>query len=290
MRIAYLECTRCGEHLAADRPQNICPKDGGVLFARYDLASLKGKLRPENLSGRVASMWRYAEVLPDATPVTLGEGFTPVLPSRENPNVYIKDEGLNPTGSFKARGLCAAVTMARQYGLKKLAVPPAGNAASALAAYCAAAGIEAHIFMPKDVPTANLVECESYGAHVTLVDGLISDCAKMVNERKQAEGWFDISTLKEPFRVEGKKTMGYEVAEQLGWQYPDAVFYPTGGGGGVIGMWEAFRGVGGAGVFGRKRPKMIVVQAAGCAPVVKAWEEHKPVAEMCQNAHTAAAG
>src|SRR5271166_4289856 len=184
MRISYLECTRCGEHLSADRPQNVCPKDGGVLFVRYDLASLKGKLRREDLSGRVASMWRYAEVLPELNvnekPITLGEGFTPMLPSREYANVFIKDEGLNPTGSFKARGMSAAVTMARHYGLKKLAIPSAGNAAGALAAYAAAAGIEAHIFMPKDVPLANRVECDYYGAHVTLVDGLIPDCARKV--------------------------------------------------------------------------------------------------------------
>jgi threonine synthase len=182
--------------------------------------------------------------------------------------------------------------MARQYGLKKLAVPSAGNAASALAAYCAAAGIEAHIFMPKDVPLANFVECKSYGAHVTLVDGLISDCAKIVNERKQAEGWFDISTLKEPFRVEGKKTMGYEAAEQLNWELPDAIFYPTGGGVGLIGMWKAFDEMEQLGwlKYGSKRPKMIVVQAAGCAPVVKAWNEHKQTAEVWQNAQTAAAG
>ena len=180
--------------------------------------------------------------------------------------------------------------MARHYGLKKLAVPSAGNAASALSAYCAAAGIEAHIFMPKDVPKANYVECKSYGAKVTLVDGLISDCARMVNERKQAEGWFDISTLKEPFRVEGKKTMGYEVAEQLNWELPDAIFYPTGGGVGLIGMWKAFDEMEQLGWIGNKRPKMIAVQASGCAPVVKAWVEHKPVAEVWQNAHTLAAG
>jgi threonine synthase len=181
--------------------------------------------------------------------------------------------------------------MARHYGLKKLAVPSAGNAASALAAYCAAAAIEANIFMPKDVPTANLVECKAYGAKVTLVDGLISDCAKMVNERKQAEGWFDISTLKEPFRVEGKKTMGYEVAEQLNWELPDAIFYPTGGGVGLIGMWKAFEEMEQLGwLAGKRRPKMISVQASGCAPVVKAWDDHKPVAEMWQNAHTLAAG
>lgn len=289
-KIAYLECTKCGRHISGEKPQTICPDDGGSLYVRYDLDSLKGKFTRESLCGRPASMWRYREVLPGDDPVTLGEGFTPLLPSRENPNVYIKDEGLNPTGSFKARGLCASVTMARHYGLKKLAVPSAGNAASALAAYCAAAGIEAHIFMPKDVPTANYVECKSYGARVTLVDGLISDCARMVNERKQAEGWFDVSTLKEPFRVEGKKTMGYEVAEQLSWKLPDAIFYPTGGGVGLIGMWKAFDEMEQLGWIGKERPKMVSVQASGCAPVVKAWEEHKPVSEAWQNAETLAAG
>jgi threonine synthase len=295
-QISYLECTKCGEHLGAAQPHTVCPKDGGSLYVRYNLAPLKGKFTPDSLRGRVASMWRYREVLPGDDPVTLGEGFTPMLPSRDHQNVFIKDEGLNPTGSFKARGLCAAVTMAKQYGLRKLAVPSAGNAASALAAYCAAAGIEAHIFMPQDVPMANLVECKAYGAKVTLVDGLISDCARMVNERKQAEGWFDISTLKEPFRVEGKKTMGYEVAEQLGWELPDAIFYPTGGGVGLIGMWKAFDEMEQLGWLasgnsgGKRRPKMISVQAAGCAPVAKAWDEHKPVAEMWQNAQTLAAG
>jgi threonine synthase len=289
-KIAYLECSRCGEHISGEQPQTICPKDGGSLYVRYDLDSLKGKFTRQSLAGRPATMWRYAEVMPGKTPVTLGEGFTPMIPSRQIANVFIKDEGLNPTGSFKARGLCAAVTMAREYGLKKLAVPSAGNAASALAAYCAAAGIEAHIFMPKDVPMANFVECKSYGAKVTLVDGLISDCAKLVNEHKQAEGWFDVSTLKEPFRVEGKKTMGYEVAEQLNWELPDAIFYPTGGGVGLIGMWKAFDEMEQLGWIGKKRPRMISVQASGCAPVAKAWNEHKPVAEMWQNAHTMAAG
>jgi threonine synthase len=291
-KISYFECSKCGDHIEPNQPQTICPKDGGSLYVRFDLAALKGKFTPESLRGRVASMWRYHELLPGDEPVTLGEGFTPLLRSRDNPNVFIKDEGLNPTGSFKARGLCAAVTMARQYGLKKLAVPSAGNAASALAAYSAAAGIEANIFMPKDVPLANFVECKSYGAKVTLVDGLISDCARMVNERKQAEGWFDISTLKEPFRVEGKKTMGYEVAEQLNWELPDAIFYPTGGGVGLIGMWKAFEEMEQLGWLktGKKRPKMIAVQAAGCAPVVKAWNEHKPVAEAWHNAQTLAAG
>lgn len=289
-KIAYLECTKCGQHINAEKPQTVCPEDGGSLYVRYDLNSLKGKFTRESLSGRMATMWRYHEVLPGDRPVTLGEGFTPLIPSRENPNTYIKDEGLNPTGSFKARGLCAAVTMARHYGLKKLAVPSAGNAASALAAYCAAADIEAHIFMPKDVPKANYVECKSYGAKVTLVDGLISDCARMVNERKQVEGWFDISTLKEPFRVEGKKTMGYEVAEQLSWKLPDAIFYPTGGGVGLIGMWKAFEEMEQLGWIGNKRPKMVSVQASGCAPVAKAWDEHKQVTEMWQNAETLAAG
>jgi threonine synthase len=289
-KISHLECSKCGAQISGEQPQTICPKDGGSLYVRYDLASLKGKFTRESLRGRPANMWRYHEVLPGDKPITLGEGFTPLLPSRDNPNVLIKDEGLNPTGSFKARGLCAAVTMAHHYGQKKLAVPSAGNAASALAAYCAAAGIEAHIFMPKDVPAANYIECKMYGAKVTLVDGLISDCAKMVNERKQAEGWFDISTLKEPFRVEGKKTMGYEVAEQLDWQLPDAIFYPTGGGVGMIGMWKAFDEMEQLGWIGSKRPKMIAVQASGCAPVAKAWDEHKPVAEMWQDAQTMAAG
>jgi len=294
MRISYLECTRCGEHLPGDRPQNICPKDGGVLFVRYDLASLKGKLRPEDLSGRVASMWRYADVLPELhageKPVTLGEGFTPMLASREYPSVFIKDEGLNPTGSFKARGMSAAVTMAKHYGLKKLAVPSAGNAGGALAAYAAAAGLEAHIFMPKDVPVANRMECDYYGAHVALVDGLISDCGRMVAERKEKEGWFDVSTLKEPFRVEGKKTMGYEVAEQLGWKLPQGIIYPTGGGVGMIGMWKAFDEMEELGWIGSGRPKMITVQAAGCAPIVKAWEAGKSASEMWAGAATFAAG
>ncbi len=289
-RIAYLECTKCGEHIAADTPQTICPKDGGVLYARYDLAGLKSSFRRESLAGRPPNMWRYAEVLPDAQPVTLGEGFTPLLASREFSNVYIKDEGLNPTGSFKARGMSAAVTMAKSYGLKKLAAPSAGNAASALAAYSAAAGMEAHIFMPKDVPLANRVECESFGAHVTLVDGLISDCARMVAERKQSEGWFDVSTLKEPYRVEGKKTMGYEVAEQMGWQLPKGIIYPTGGGVGLLGMWKAFDEMEALGWIGAERPKMVCVQASGCAPIVKAWEAHQPTSEMWGGAQTMASG
>ncbi len=290
-KIAYLECTKCGERLPAERPQTVCPRDGGVLYVHYDLAKLKGKFRPDDLNGRPATMWRYADVLPDAEPVSLGEGFTPMLASREYKNVFIKDEGLNPTGSFKARGLCAAVTMAKAYGLRKLAIPSAGNAASALAAYCAAAGIEAHIFMPKDVPLANRVECESYGAHVNLIPGLIGDCARVVAERKQAEGWFDVSTLKEPFRVEGKKTMGYEVAEQLGWKLPSAIIYPTGGGVGMIGMWKAFAEMEELGwLRGQKWPRMIAVQSTGCAPIPKAWDEGKQNSEMWPDAATFAAG
>ena len=286
-KILHFECARCGEKIAPGKPQNVCTKCAGPLWVRYEFPK---NLSRDSVASGPASMWRYRDVLPDAPPVTLGEGFTPMLPSRKTPNVWIKDEGLNPTGSFKARGLGMAVTMASAYGIRKIAIPSAGNAASALAAYCAAAGIEAHIFMPKDVPMANRIECESYGAKVTYVDGLISDCARMVAERKAAEGWFDISTLKEPFRVEGKKTMGYEVAEQLGWELPDAIIYPTGGGVGLLGMWKAFEEMEQLGWIGSKRPKMICAQASGCAPVVKAWEEHRDTMEMWKDAYTSAAG
>jgi threonine synthase len=273
----------------------VCPKDGGVLYTRYDLAGIKRDFSPASLLPLAPTMWRYAAVLPEAAPITLGEGFTPMLRSREFPNVFIKDEGVNPTGSFKARGLSAAVTMARHFGLKKLAIPSAGNAASALAAYAAAANIEAHIFMPKDVPMANRVECDYYGAHVTLVDGLISDCAHKIAELKEKpqwskEGWFDVSTTKEPYRVEGKKTMGYEVAEQLGWKVPDGIIYPTGGGVGLLGMWKAFDEMEQLGFIGSERPNMIGVQAAGCAPIVKAWDENRAEAEMWANAATLASG
>lgn len=293
--LTHLECTRCGEHYPADRPQTVCLKDGGVLYARYDLGAIKRSFSSARLAGRAPTMWRYDAVLPAADPVSLGEGFTPMLASREFPNVYIKDEGLNPTGSFKARGLSACVTMARHFGLKKLAIPSAGNAAGALAAYAASAGLEAHIFMPKDVPMANPIECDYYGAHVTLVDGLISDCAKKVAELKESDSWkkdglFDVSTTKEPYRVEGKKTMGYEVAEQLGWRMPQGIIYPTGGGVGMLGMWKAFDEMEALGWIGADRPKMISVQAAGCAPVVKAWEEGKSSAEMWPDAATLASG
>jgi threonine synthase len=296
--ILYLECTRCHAHLSADSPQTVCTQcadqPAGSLFVRYDLSHLRGsdprKIVDTGSSGW-RGLWRYRAVLPEVDPVTLGEGWTPMLRSRRHDSAYLKEEGANPTGTFKARGLALAVSMARRYGLRKLAVPSAGNAAGALAAYAAAAEIEAHIFMPRDVPFANYVEAVAYGAKVTLVDGLISDCARIVAERKQQEGWFDISTLKEPFRVEGKKTMGYELAEQLDWQYPDAVFYPTGGGVGLIGMWKAFEEMEELGwVSPGKRPRMIAVQAAGCAPVARAFDAGERISQMWQNASTFAAG
>ena len=293
--IAFLECARCHQHLDAATPQTVCTACAGPLYVRYDLSAATGTAQRDLIGStahdhRWSGMWRYAPVLPAVEPVTLGEGWTPMLQSRRNPSVWLKEEGANPTGTFKARGLAMAVTMARHYGIKKLAAPSAGNAGGALAAYAAAAGIEAHIFMPKDVPLANQVECRAYGAHLTLVDGLISDCGRIVAERKQAEGWFDISTLKEPFRVEGKKTMGYELVEQLGWQYPDAVFYPTGGGVGLIGMWKAFEELDQLGWGSGRRPKMIAIQADGCAPVARAFEQGEPASQMWQNAHTFASG
>jgi threonine synthase len=293
--IAFLECSRCHLHYDPATPQTVCTACSGTLYVRYDLSPAAGSAERDAIGTslqdkRWSGMWRYRLVLPEVEPVTLGEGWTPMLPSRRHANVWLKEEGANPTGTFKARGLALAVTMARHYGLKKLAAPTAGNAGGALAAYAAAAGIEAHIFMPRDTPMANQVECLAYGAYVTLVDGLISDCGRMVAERKAAEGWFDVSTLKEPFRVEGKKTMGYELVEQLGWEYPDAVFYPTGGGVGMIGMWKAFEEMEQLGWVKGKRPKMIAVQSAGCAPVVRAFERGEAVSQMWQDAHTFASG
>jgi threonine synthase len=295
-KILYFECSRCKAHISTDSPRTVCPECAGSLYVRYDLMPLRGhthrdEIAREALARPWAGLWRYQGVLPDVEPVSLGEGWTPVIRSRRHPNAFLKEEGANPTGSFKARGMAMAVTMARQYGLKKLAAPSAGNAAGALAAYAAAAGIEAHIFMPKDVPFANYFEAMLYGANVTLVDGLISDCGRMVGERKEKEGWFDISTLKEPFRVEGKKTMGYELVEQLGWEYPEAVFYPTGGGVGLIGMWKAFAELEELGwVRPGKRPKMIAVQSSGCAPVVRAFDQQDKASETWQHAATFAAG
>ncbi len=294
--IAHLECSRCKSTASADTPQTLCPHCKGAFYVRYDLRPLRGlavrdEIAPQASASPWSGMWRYRSVLPAVEPVTLGEGWTPMLHSRRHPGAFLKEEGANPTGTFKARGLALAVTMARHYGLRKLAVPSAGNAAGALAAYAAAAGIEAHIFMPRDVPYANYVEAVAYGANVTLVNGLISDCGRMVAERKEAEGWFDVSTLKEPFRVEGKKTMGYELVEQLGWEYPDAVFYPTGGGVGLIGMWKAFAELEELGwVRPGKRPRMIAAQSAGCAPVVRAFESGASASESWENAATFAAG
>jgi threonine synthase len=303
--IASLECSRCHHHVSADTPQTLCPLCAGSLYVRYDMDKLKQTVHREASAQKAAAspsslgMWRYSDVLPDVTPVTLGEGWTPMLHSKRYPGLYIKEEGANPTGTFKARGLGLAVTMAKHYGLQHLAVPSAGNAAGALAAYAAAAGIAAHIFMPQDVPFANYLEGVVYGADVTMVDGLISDCARMVGENIKAQReantpaeqiWFDISTLKEPFRVEGKKTMGYELVEQLGWTYPDAVFYPTGGGVGLIGMWKAFEEMEALGWVTGKRPKMYALQASGCAPITTAYDQHKSTSEFYQNAATFAAG
>ena len=294
-QIAHLECSRCHATLDATTPQTVCTQCAGALYVRYDLSTARGTAIRDAIGTTAkdrawSGMWRYSAVLPDIAPVTLGEGWTPMLPSRRYENVFLKEEGANPTGTFKARGLSLAMTMARSYGIKKIAVPSAGNAGGAAAAYAAAAGIEAHIFMPKDVPLANQVECVAYGAKMTLVDGLISDCARIVAEKKASEGWFDLSTLKEPFRIEGKKTMGYELVEQLGWTYPDAVFYPTGGGVGLIGMWKAFEELEELGWVSGKRPKMIAIQAAGCAPVARAFDQHEPVSQMWQDAATFASG
>jgi len=298
--LTHLECTRCHQSLPADRPQTVCPADGGSLYARYDMARVAAALSPEVLQtrqgGAAVGMWKFSEIMPADAPLTLGEGQTPLLPTRRlgasmgATDLWVKDEGLNPTGSFKARGLGCAVSMLHQFGVKKIAIPTAGNAGSALAAFCALAGIEAHIFAPADVPRANLAEYRYYGAKVTLVDGLISDCALRVQEGREREGWFDISTMKEPYRVEGKKTMAYEVVEQLGWKVPDVLFYPTGGGVGLIGMWKAFEEMQALGWIGAQRPRMVAVQAAGCAPVVTAFALGKSTCERPAQPATLAAG
>jgi threonine synthase len=269
------------------------------LLVRYDLNRSKTTLTKESLFSRRADLWRYREVLPveqDDNIISLGEGWTPLLRAErlgESVGIrelYIKDESQNPTQSFKARGMAVAISMARELGVRKVAVPSAGNAAGALAAYAARAGLESFIFMPRDTPRANVVECEQTGAHVTLMDGLITDCGAEVAKRKEAEGWFDVSTLKEPYRVEGKKTLGYEVAEQLNWELPDVIIYPTGGGTGLIGMWKAFDEMEQMGWIGSKRPRMVTVQAAGCAPIVRAFEEGKRFADEFPNAATTASG
>lgn len=297
--VTGLECSRCGEAAAADRPQTVCPRCQGSLFVRYDLPAVARVVNPALLGARSQaerSMWKYQELMPSDAPVTLGEGQTPLLAAHRlgaamgARHLYVKDEGLNPTGSFKARGLGCAVTMLKHFGVRKIAIPTAGNAGSALAAYAAQAGLEAHIFAPRDVPKGNLAEYNFYGAHVTLVDGLISDCARLVQEGKQREGWYDVSTMKEPYRVEGKKTMGFEVVEQLGWKVPDVIFYPTGGGVGLIGMWKGFAELQALGWIGARRPRMVAVQAEGCAPVVQAFAAGSEAIAPWKNAATVAAG
>jgi len=296
--VTYLECSLCSRHFPADRVHNLCPC-GGTLFVRYDLTRIKGTWTRDQVRSSRPDLWRYLPVLPPQRPesiVSLGEGMTPLIRTPRlgaamgAQQLWVKDEGLNPTASFKARGMTTAITMAKELGIRKIAIPSAGNAASAAAAYAAAAGMEAHIFMPKDVPQSNYIECKTLGATVTLVDGLISDCARIVTERKDREGWFDMSTLKEPYRVEGKKTMGYEVAEQFDWELPDAIFYPTGGGVGMIGMWKAFDELEQLGWIGTRRPKMVAVQADGCQPIVRAFEQGAERSEFWQNATTVAAG
>jgi threonine synthase len=297
MFLKRLECSACGREHEWSRLQNLCGSCNKPLFAIVDLDAASRTLKRETLATREKSLWRYREVLPlpaDVEPVSLGEGGTPLLRAEkfgDGIDLWIKDESLNPTQSFKARGMSVAVSMAKYLGATRLAVPSAGNAGGALAAYSARAGLEAHIFMPRDTPQANIIECRELGAHVTLVDGLITDCGAEIARRKRNEGWFDMSTLKEPYRVEGKKTLGYELAEQLNWQLPDVILYPTGGGTGLIGMWKAFSEMERLGWLGRKRPRMFAVQAAGCAPIVRAFEagEKSVVAEF-PNPHTIASG
>src|SRR5262249_22411403 len=298
--LSHLECSACGKRHDWHRLQNLCTACGKPLFAIVDLAAVKklDGFKPSSLTNREKSLWRWRELLPlpkDAEPVSLGEGGTPLIQSKKigsevDVDLWIKDESLNPTQSFKARGMSVAVSMAKFLGAKKLAVPSAGNAGGALAAYAARAGLEAHIFMPRDTPRANIIECRELGAHVTLIDGLITDCGAEIARRKAKEGWFDMSTLKEPYRVEGKKTLGYELAEQCGWELPDVILYPTGGGTGLIGMWKAFDELEALGWIGTKRPRMFAVQATGCAPIVRAFEAQEKTAAEFPDAHTIASG
>lgn len=286
---ATLTCSLCGRTYPGDRLQTVCTDDGRPL--RVDLDLTPDTLSRDALSGRVASMWRYREVLPPVEPISLGEGWTPLHPTPTlGDGWYVKDEAVNPTASFKARGMSAAVSVAKHLGATKLAVPSAGNAGGALAAYAAKAGLEAHVYMPQDTPLACIVEAQTHGAHVRLIDGLINDCAAEIAKVKDAEGWFDMSTLKEPFRWEGKKTMGYEIAEQFGWELPDVIVYPTGGGTGLVGMGKAFDEMERMGWIGPKRPRFVSVQAEGCAPIVRAYDSGARFAELFPNAHTAASG
>ena len=293
-----ISCPRCGNCSPLSRLLNLCAC-GSPLLVRYDLKAASTALTKSALRNRAPTLWRYRELLPlqdDANLVSLGEGFTPLIQAKTLAGevalerLWIKDESQNPTSSFKDRGLSLAVSRAKELGVKKVAIPSAGNAGGSLSAYAARAGIEAYVFMPNDTPAANQIEARQYGAHLTLVDGLISDCGRLIAERKALEGWFDVSTLKEPYRVEGKKTMGYEIAEQLNWKLPDVIIYPTGGGTGLIGMWKAFEEMEELGWIANKRPRMVAVQASGCAPIVKAFDEGKETADPWPQAETVASG
>ena len=297
--LTHLECTYCHETCSADELHRICDECGKVLYPRYDLEGAKSALTKDMLKGRPANMWRYFEVMPirdEANIVTLGEGFTPMLTADRLgqamgcTDLLIKDEGINPTGSFKVRGLSAAVSKAKELGVTGLTMGSAGNAAGAMTAYAAKAGMEAWVFMPKDAPEANKKEVVIVGGHLVLVDGLIGDAARMSFKKAQDDGLFDVNTLQEPYRVEGKKTLGYEIAEQLDWKLPDVILYPTGGGTGILGMWKAFEEMEEMGWIDSKRPRMFAVQAEGCAPVVKAFRERAEFMEPWPNAQTIAAG
>jgi threonine synthase len=298
MPLTHLECTKCGRHYEPGQVLNLC-ECGAPLFARYNLDRAAKNMRPGHLALREPTLWRYDDVLPVDNPdhrISLGEGFTPLLPARRLgtrvglPRLFVKDESGNPTGSFKARGLSLAVSMAKALGATDVCLPSAGNAGSALAAYAACGGLKAHVFVPKDVPRVFVMETEAYGAEVVTVSGLISDAGKVCAERAKQSGWYECATLKEPYRVEGKKTMGYELAEQMGWKLPDAILYPTGGGTGLIGMWKAFQELETMGFVGPGRPRMYAIQAEGCAPIVKAFSEGLEEAPFWENAQTLAHG
>jgi threonine synthase len=299
MYLTHLECALCGLELDAGQLWNLCPDCGKPLLARYNLAAAALAIRREMLLHRPPSLWRYRELLPirdDRHVLSLGEGFTPLLhagrlgESSGSEYLFIKDEGLNPTGSFKARGLSVALSRAHELGVNSVSIPSAGNAAGALAAYASLGGMAAHVFMPCDVPNLFVTECRALGAEVTLIDGLITDCGRAAAQGVLEKGRFDISTLKEPYRLEGKKTMGYELAEQMDWQLPDVIVYPTGGGTGLVGMWKAFDEMEALGWIGSERPRMVVVQASGCAPMVRAFHHGGEFAEPWQDAATIADG
>jgi threonine synthase len=298
--LTHLECSVCGDRHSPHEIQTVCRSCGKALIAKYDLQAARTSFPKSSLANRLPSLWRYSELLPieqDENVVTLGERTSPITPLPALgkilglPHLLIKDEGQLPTGSFKSRGLAMAVSKAKELGIHTVCIPSAGNAAGALAAYAARAGMEAFIFLPEDTPEINIKECLACGSHVELVKGNISDAAKRMNDLKKTNpGWFDVSTLKEPYRLEGKKTMGYELAEQMGWQLPDVVVYPTGGGTGLIGMWKAFDEMEQLGWIGKKRPKMVSVQSAGCAPIVRAFKERKSDSQFWENAATIASG